>query len=193
MGSTWTMLTKRIPRTAGVLLLMLSVLAAVVLPSASLKARQDEPEGNAGAVQSLPRPKDMNAENLDQHSTDLQAKISTIWDTAKTVETRQQAISDVRPLLESLTGDAAKDALRIRLQRRVSLVEAALKAAAVTDLQTATTDYRGQVRSAADAVGRTLNALPNGALWTEYLRLSTLTAPDLTTESLKGLMERTSL
>lgn len=193
MASTWTLLTKRIPRTAGVLLLMLSVLAAVVLPSASLKARQDEPEGNAGAVQSLPRPKDMNAENLDQHSTDLQAKISTIWDTAQSVEARQQAISDVRPLLESLTGDAAKDALRIRLQRRVSVVEAALQAATVTDLQAATTDYRGQVRSTADAVGKTLNALPNGALWTEYLRLSTLTAPDLTADALKGLIERTSL
>ncbi len=121
---------------------MLSVLAAVVLPSASLKARQDEPEANGGAVQSLPRPKDMNAENLDQHSTDLQAKISTIWDTAQSVEARQQAISDVRPLLESLTGDVTKDALRIRLQRRVSLVEAALKAGAVTDLQASATDHR---------------------------------------------------
>ncbi|MEI7701030.1 MAG: hypothetical protein WCK86_14620 [Planctomycetia bacterium] len=192
MHGTWNFVSERSRRIAGAVFLTLSLLAVAVGPAASLKAKQDEPETPEAAGQSLPRPRDMNAETLDQVSTDLQARIAVIWDASQSAENRKQAIADAQPLIAALTGDSAKDSLRGRLQRRIGLIEAAMKAAAVDNLQPSQVDYQGRLHSAVTALTESLNSVPNGNLWIAFLKLDTLSTPDASADAIKAMIERTT-
>jgi len=192
VSGTWNLVSERSRRIAGAGFLTLSLLAIAVGPAQTLTAKQDESETPQGPGQSLPRPKDMNAESLDQASADLQARISVIWDAAQPAENRRQAIAEAQPLIAALTGDSARDSLRARLQRRVMLIEAALQAAAVDNLQTSPADYQGQLRNAVTALTTFLNSVPNGNLWTAFLKLDTLSVPNVAPESISAMIELTT-
>lgn len=184
---------RRLPAAVGVLAGSSALLMASFLSNGVLRAVQDESAVAAPASQpaqtplaGLRIPADITEEAIEQVDEAMARNVAPLmrrlFDGSQPVESRLTAASELKNLIAGISDDTGGySSLKSRLDRRVSLMEAGLKAAAVEDISAAPEASAAAVNSAAAETAKWLKQVRNGALWTEFLHLSDLQAarPDV--------------
>lgn len=174
-------------RTAtGTLLASLALVGTSVLQSSPLIAVQEQ----EAAVESAPVqtrelrvPSDISEESIERIDEALAAAISPLLSTAfngsESVEARKAAVVELQKQVAGMPVTApGSTALKSRLERRVSLLAAAIDAMEVADLSPPTGESLSAVASEAASVASWLTGVRNGDLWAAYLHLNELKSAD---------------
>ncbi len=148
-----------------------------------LQASVDEPEA-AGAV--LPRPRDMNADSLDEIDKRLQPEIAVLWDPAQTTSARMAAFEAVKPVIAELLNSADHRLTAQKLHRRVALIGGVLAAAEAKLDVIRPTAFQESARESAIQLDRALRRIRNGSLWVSYLQLQPLLREGVSLEQLQA-------
>lgn len=156
-----------------------------------LQASTDEQR--EAAVSLLPRPRDMNADLLDDVDDRLQPQIAILWDPSNSADARLQAAKEIEPVITGLLATDEHRALGLRLQRRILVITATLQAGQAPIDVSRPTAARDQVRNSAVELQRTLRRIRNGRLWVTYLNLDRLQEAEITEESLAAFRERATI
>ncbi len=174
-------------RTAtGTMLASLALVGSSVLQSSPLVAVQEqEAAAESAPVQTreLRVPSDISEESIERIDEALAGTLSpllsTIFNAGETAEARKAAVAELQKQIASMPVTApGANALKSRLDRRVSLLAAAISAAEVADLSPPTGESLAAVAAEANSVANWLNGVRNGDLWAAYLHLGKLKSTD---------------
>ncbi|MBL8816082.1 MAG: hypothetical protein JNL58_08635 [Planctomyces sp.] len=168
-------------RTAtGTMLASLALLGASCIQNAPLIAVQEEAaEQPVAQTRELRIPSDISEESIEGVDAALASSISpllsTVFNSEESAEARKAAVAELEKQISAISTTApGSTELKTRLERRVSLMSAAINAMEVADVSPPTASSLAAVAAEAEAIGTWLKGVRNGDLWSVYLHLEEL-------------------